>query len=422
MLTQRTGTRTLLAFAVSCLSFAGCDRQTPTAVEAREPASGAAATRAAAGGSSLVSVDDPVFGPGAVTRDNATGLEWLDLTFSTNRSFEDITGVNGPNQLDAGGDFAGWRYATVPEIRSLFVDAGIPDVPGFSAANRDPVVALMTLVGITCVEECSGNPTSLGISATPDPANPPLLFIPNLQDWPPSFARVDFTLLIGPATRGRAWGSWLVRTSQDVTPPDTRILSVVADGAALENGGATLSRSISVTFTGSDEVGVVGFECRLDGASFSPCASPASYDELNAGVHLFEVRAADGAGNVDASPAGVAWKVITPSEAIQNLLTSIAGMRLDRGIANSLAAPLGEASRLLGDGNPNNDVAACNKVGAFAREVEAKARSGRLTTAQAAALLEAAMAIRRALACQPLALSPVRNVDVRERVDHQLER
>ena len=44
------------------------------------------------------------------------------------------------------------------------------------------------------------------------------------------------------------------------------------------------------------------FMCRLDGAAFAPCTSPMSYTNLTAGSHTFQVAAADGSFNVDASP------------------------------------------------------------------------------------------------------------------------
>lgn len=51
------------------------------------------------------------------------------------------------------------------------------------------------------------------------------------------------------------------------------------------------------------------YECRVDGAGFEPCSSPASFGGLAAGGHSFEVRATDLAGNVDPSPAAASFAV-----------------------------------------------------------------------------------------------------------------
>src|SRR5207237_415554 len=51
------------------------------------------------------------------------------------------------------------------------------------------------------------------------------------------------------------------------------------------------------------------FQCSLDGAAFTVCASPKSYTGLTAGWHVFRVRAVDRAGNVDASPETAYWYV-----------------------------------------------------------------------------------------------------------------
>ena len=50
------------------------------------------------------------------------------------------------------------------------------------------------------------------------------------------------------------------------------------------------------------------FQCNLDGAGFSPCTTPFEF-KADRGKHTLEVRAADAAGNVDATPAVWKWKV-----------------------------------------------------------------------------------------------------------------
>jgi hypothetical protein len=87
--------------------------------------------------------------------------------------------------------------------------------------------------------------------------------------------------------------------SIDTTAPDTAIASGPAD--------PTTDTSADFTFT-ADEPGAT-FECSLDSAPFTACTSPHAYTALSPGAHVFEVRAVDPAGNVDATPAGHGWTV-----------------------------------------------------------------------------------------------------------------
>ncbi|HET6921116.1 MAG TPA: hypothetical protein VFI46_16880, partial [Jiangellaceae bacterium] len=87
----------------------------------------------------------------------------------------------------------------------------------------------------------------------------------------------------------------------DTTPPDTTITAgpsgtVTATDAAF---------GFSASETGST------FECRLDSAAFAPCTSPKTYNGLATGSHTFEVRARDGAGILDPTPASRTWTIGT---------------------------------------------------------------------------------------------------------------
>lgn len=121
---------------------------------------------------------------------------------------------------------------------------------------------------------------------------------------------------IDPATGDAYWGKRALTNlrklhlvdscqAQDTTPPETVITA---------SPGAVSSSNAAVFEFSSNEPGG-SFECRLDGAAFSFCTSPKSFNGLSDGAHIFEVRAKDAAGNVDPSPALHTWTVDTVAPA-----------------------------------------------------------------------------------------------------------
>jgi hypothetical protein len=86
----------------------------------------------------------------------------------------------------------------------------------------------------------------------------------------------------------------------DTTPPETAITSGPDSG----------STSTEATFTFVANETDATFECSLDGAEFSACISPVEYTGLSVGVHRFQVRATDVAGNLDGTPTSYTWSVI----------------------------------------------------------------------------------------------------------------
>lgn len=108
--------------------------------------------------------------------------------------------------------------------------------------------------------------------------------------------------------------TWTVTAPPDTSPPNT----VIDDGP----GQDSTTESTSATFKFSaTEAGT--FECRLDGGAFESCTSPKGYSGLAVGSHTFQVRASDGSGNVDGSPATRTWKIATvPIPRIEVTLSS----------------------------------------------------------------------------------------------------
>ena len=92
---------------------------------------------------------------GTTTLDTDQNLVWLDLTESTNRSYNDVAG-----QFGAGGDYEGYRHATTSELTTLFTNAGFPP-PHFSTPATLALLALANLLGVT---EVNGTPGTAGSS------------------------------------------------------------------------------------------------------------------------------------------------------------------------------------------------------------------------------------------------------------------
>ncbi len=101
-----------------------------------------------------------------------------------------------------------------------------------------------------------------------------------------------------PASRG-----WTITAPADTTPPNTSITSGPP--------GTTTATAATLAFS-SSEAGSA-FACRVDGSAWAPCTSPTGYSGLAVGAHTFDVRATDGSGNVDATPATRSWTIVPPA-------------------------------------------------------------------------------------------------------------
>ena len=84
----------------------------------------------------------------------------------------------------------------------------------------------------------------------------------------------------------------------DGTAPETTLASAPAV--------RTTTVSATFTFSASEPS---GFECKLDAGAFAPCSSPKTHTGLTRAAHSFEVRAVDGTGNVDPTPAIHRWTI-----------------------------------------------------------------------------------------------------------------
>lgn len=169
-----------------------------------------------------------------LTRDTDTGLEWLDVTISLDRTFEDVS-----SHLGAGGDYEGFRYATRLELEALFEHAGLilDDAgPEVSPAIHD----FLSLFGSELAPIEAANTSAGRYDDTVDGVDPAFVGSGRVSDvlgGPPgmlAFVRVvpDNTggpvgALGDPSVAFPNVGAWLVRP---VPEPSSLILCCIGGG------------------------------------------------------------------------------------------------------------------------------------------------------------------------------------------------
>jgi signal transduction histidine kinase len=119
--------------------------------------------------------------------------------------------------------------------------------------------------------------------------------------------------------RGRIWagtvhGLRLYHPEADPDPPRTEVQTAPGKAQRIPAGA-----SITLAFTGADRWNYTPrarllYSCRLDGREWSPFQEErtASFPDLPAGKHYFQVRAMDRNGNVDPNPARLEFAVVLP--------------------------------------------------------------------------------------------------------------
>jgi Right handed beta helix region/Bacterial TSP3 repeat len=144
--------------------------------------------------------------------------------------------------------------------------------------------------------------------------------------------------------------------SEPTPPADTTAPETTIDAGT---SGTTTSTSASFQFSASESGS--SFQCKLDAGSWVGCSSPKGYSALAVGTHTFAVKATDGAGNTDASPATRSWTVeaeAPPSGGGNCTQTLSSGANL----SNAISAAAGGAVICLGSGSYSFSVTKANKA------------------------------------------------------------
>ncbi|MBI4897517.1 MAG: hypothetical protein HY827_04025, partial [Actinobacteria bacterium] len=92
-------------------------------------------------------------------------------------------------------------------------------------------------------------------------------------------------------------------------------IDTVAPNTTIDSNPPAMYGSTSAIFSFSaDETAT--FECRIDAGAWGGCTSSKSYTSLTQTSHTFDVRATDGASNVDPTPATYSWTVDTTTPVV----------------------------------------------------------------------------------------------------------
>ena len=150
-----------------------------------------------------------------------------------------------------------------------------------------------------------------------------------------------------------AMWSWTIEEDEPATPSDTTAPdSSITQGPS---GGAT-TPDPNPRFRFSSSESGSSFECSLDDEAFVWCTSPFQANALADGAHTFEVRATDGAGNVDLTPAVASFSVSAPTCRGMRATLVIEGGGFLRGTSgNDVLVAIGGGDHII-RGHDGNDL------------------------------------------------------------------
>ena len=100
---------------------------------------------------------------GFFTTDTATNTDWLDLTLTANKSYNEVVSGYGDYLAD------GWTYASEDQVYDLFRNAGARlQYFGFTSHNKAAAQQLGELLGFNGIYTYNGNKSlmSLGLTST----------------------------------------------------------------------------------------------------------------------------------------------------------------------------------------------------------------------------------------------------------------
>lgn len=231
---------------------------------------------------------------------------------------------------------------------------------GSQNGNEDPIISIPDSPVIAEATGPEGSLVSYTVSATNATGSPIDVNCKPLSNtiFTLGTTAVDCTAVDEAGNDAEASFDVLV---EDTTPPTTELgISKTDWMGVIINNDFTISDDIGFAFTGSDLVGVKGFECKLDDSNWRPSTidyqgndkSGCYFLNLGSGPHTFQVRAVDTSNNKDPNPQSFAWTIISLEDSIINLREFVSTIIMPPNLQEELSDSLNNAiSNIQDDGS-----------------------------------------------------------------------
>ena len=165
---------------------------------------------------------------------------------------------------------------------------------------------------------------------------------------------------------------------RDTTPPETKIERArVGILGEISSGMNTSSDKISLELSGSDNVGIDRFECKLDGHGWIPSGDRTTgnedmctYTDISSGSHKILVRAIDNSGNMDTIPTIFNWHVLTINESVSALIREVEELPISPSFRNNMLSPLTKIFDGLSADNTVKDTGVCDNIESYLKAIK----------------------------------------------------
>lgn len=260
-----------------------------------------------------------------------------------------VAWASGSAATGVAADASGGGSAAI-DARNVIASGTATDVAATAAGGSTATVALVSSNFATVSSSGTGTTAVTTPAANGNQTAEPVLADPEGGD----FGELSGSATIDAGSADSLLGPRDLAGESRIQGPAPDIGADERDGTAprttIESGPEPVVRVGKVTFTfRADEPGST-FSCRVDDGDYQPCASPFTTGSLADGHHVFQVRATDPAGNVEATPAE---RLFSVDKVIDGANVAARGIQRTRGgeVVIAITVNCGELARVRAAGH-----------------------------------------------------------------------